>query len=225
MLRLNSSDIWILESVLRAGSCIFESLDFLTVRSSSRFHRPSLSFPQVSLTFSRCLARVHPYSLATRPFRFLSLSAGPPLFYLPHVSPSLLVLLTLPLPLSSSPSYSVFVVFMSASRIQVSLGIFKVRIFYMFFHHTYSAILFLIFHVLSICTVVYLLPLLYLLPSSLSPLFLFLHHSFVFRPSYIFYLVIYIYRKCVRTKNRKSKKDIRKFATTFALHNIVRLRT
>lgn len=84
----------------------------------------------------------------------LSLSAGPPLFYLPHVSPSLLVLLTLPLPLSSSPSYSAFLVFMSASRIQVFLGIFKFRIFYICFSTKYSAILFLIFHVLSICTVV-----------------------------------------------------------------------
>lgn len=57
-----------------------------------------------------------------------------------------------------------------------------------------------------------------------SSLFLLLHHSFVFRPFHdIFYLVIYIYRKCVRKENRKRKKVIRKFAATFALHNIVRL--
>lgn len=187
MLRLNSSDIWILESVLRAGSCIFEFLDFLSVLPHAFTGPRFLSLRSRSHSLAVSLEFI--LTLSQRALFVFSLSAGPPLFYLPHVSPSLLVLLTLPLPLSSSPSYSVFLVFMSASRIQVSLGIFKFRIFYICFSIIVcSAILFLIFHVLSICTVVF--------PFCASCLLLFLHfflllhHSF---PSILFSTLLSIF--------------------------------
>lgn len=85
-----SSNLWIFCRFVVLPHA-FTGPRFLSLRSRSHSLAVSLEF---ILTLSQ------------RALFVFSLSAGPPLFYLPHVSPSLLVLLTLPLPLSSSPSFS-----------------------------------------------------------------------------------------------------------------------
>lgn len=118
---LNSSDIWMFESMRRiqhsriTGFSASPSFSLALLFTVSSFPRV---FRSRSHSLALRLARAHPHSLAT-PF---SLSTGPPLFYLPHF------FLLVPFPVSSRMPRSVFLSpplslsYLRLLRVRVSLS-------------------------------------------------------------------------------------------------------